>query len=259
MDAVALHTHARAHGVDAVVIRLDGHFSPLAGHTHNVAYGDETVVDLRYLGLEQTLQEYGRSTRQDDDGVVVLQFHLEHDGAHRVALAEAVGGYLLALGQHQLYLLLVEHQYLLVPRLVDLANDYLAHFVLVFLEDERLLIVLNLAHQVLVYGQNLAAAELAQRHGLRKVLADLEVRFYLDSFGILNLAFAVCQFAVLDDKAVAVNLPVALVNVDNDVEVVVRAVFLGKGGAEHLFKDVHQSLTVNVLEIFKFRKGINKV
>ncbi len=259
MHAGALHADAAAHGVDAVVIRLHGHLGALAGHTHYVLDGNQAVVNFRHLGFEEAFQEDRRSAAEDDGGVVVAHFHLQYHGAHRVALAEAVARNLFGFGQDQLYLLLVEDKDLFVPRLIDLAHNHLAHFLLIFLEDQRLLVVLNLAHEVLADGQNLAAAEVVHIDRFGEFLAHFKIGLYLDGLAVGNLHVLILHGSVLDDGAVAENFQVALVDVHDDVEILVGAEALGQCRAEHLFEDVHQSLAVYVLQFFEFREGINQL
>ena len=161
MYAVTLDTHAGAHRVDTVVVGFDGDFGAFARDTDDVADGDKAVVDFRHFGFEQTFEENRRGAGEDDDGVVVFQFNFKDDGAYGVALAEVVGGNLFAFGQYELDFFFVEDENLFVPGLIYLANNDFTNFVFVFLENKRLLVVLYLAHEVLVYGKDFATAEFA--------------------------------------------------------------------------------------------------
>ena len=259
MNTGALDTHTGAYRVDAVVIRLHGNLGTLTGDTDNIADSDKSVVNLRHLGLEQTLQEDGRSAGQHNDWIVVAHLHLQHHSTHRIALAETVGRYLLGLGEHQFYLLLVENQNFLVPGLIDLAYHYLTHFLFVLLEDQRLLVVLNLAYEVLTDGQNLAATEIRHIDGFRELFAHLKVGFNLDGIAVGDFQILILHSAVFNDGAVAENLQVTLVNIHNDIEVVLGAIAFGQGGTENLLKDVHQCLAVYVFKLFKFLKRIYQI
>ena len=55
--AAALHAYAGSYGVDTVVEALNGNLGALARHACYAADGDDAVVDLGHLSLEQTLQE----------------------------------------------------------------------------------------------------------------------------------------------------------------------------------------------------------
>jgi len=170
-----------------------------------------------------------------------------------------VGRDLLAFWEDEFYFFFVEDEDFFVPGLIDFADDYFADFVFVFLEDEGFFVVLDFAYEVLVNGEYFAAAEFAERYGFGEVFAHFEVGFDLNGLRIFDFAFVVGELAVLDDVAVAVDFEVAFVDVHDDVEVVVGAVAFGECGAEHLFEDMHERFTVNVLVVFKFREGINKV
>ena len=53
------------------------------------------------------------------------------------------------------------------------------------------------------------------------------------------------------------NLKVALVGVDDDVKILVRAIDLGDDVTETLFEHTDKCRAVDVLVLFKFLKGFN--
>ena len=65
MDAGTLHTNASSNWVDALVVRLIGHFGTLTRDTFDIFDGDESVENLGNLKLKQTLKEQRACTRQD--------------------------------------------------------------------------------------------------------------------------------------------------------------------------------------------------
>ena len=259
MDAGALDTDAGAHGVDAVVVGFNGDFGAFAGDAHDVADGDKAIIDFGNLGLEQALKEDGGGAWKDNHGVVVSHFDFQHHGAHGVTLAETVAGDLLGFRQHKLNLFFVKNQDFLIPGLIDLTHDDFADSLFVFLEYERLLIVLNFAHQILADGQDFAAAKVWHVDGLWQFLANLKVRLNFYCIAIGDLQILVFDFAIFNNGAVAEYFQVTFVNVDNDIEIVFGAITLWQRGTENFFENMHQRLAVYVLEFFKFRKGINQV
>ena len=116
-----------------------------------------------------------------------------------------------------------------------------------------------LAHQVLADAEDFAAAELGHQHRFRQLLAHLEV--VLDFQGVAegNFAGRILHLAVVHNHAVAEDFQVAFVDVDDDVEVVLRAEVLGQRGAEYLFEDAHQRFAVDVFKFLEFLKGTAQV
>ena len=57
MNAATLDTYASAYWIDAVVIALNSYLSTLTRHTGNATNGNQTILNLRNLSLEQSLQE----------------------------------------------------------------------------------------------------------------------------------------------------------------------------------------------------------
>lgn len=112
VDTAAMNTHAGADGVDAVVEALDSHLGTLTGHTGYLLDGDKAVLNLRDLTLQQTLQEGGTCAGEDNLGVVVLVVNTLDDGQHRLTLAVDISGNLLALGQDELIVVVVNEQHL---------------------------------------------------------------------------------------------------------------------------------------------------
>ena len=135
VDARTFHTDACAHRVDAFVVGFDGHLGPFARYADDFLDGDEAVEYLRHLLFEEPFEEFGCRAGEDDDRAVVAHLHLGYDGPDGVAFAEEVARYLFALRKYQFVVLVVEHEYLLLPHLIDLARDYLAHAFAVLLEQ----------------------------------------------------------------------------------------------------------------------------
>ena len=131
MHTATLHTHAGSYGINTVVVALNGNLCALTRHAGNLLNGDQSVVDLGHLSLQQTLQEHGARTAQDDLRVVVLVGHLMDDGTNGLTLAILVGRDLLRLRQDQLVVLIINEQHLTLPYLIDLTAHDLSYTILV--------------------------------------------------------------------------------------------------------------------------------
>ena len=242
-DAGTLHADAGADRVDAVVIGLHGHLGALARDADDLLHGDQAVVDLRNLHLEelhleQLLEEGVGGAGQDDvRRRVVLHLHALDDGADGVVLLEALARDLLGLGHAELVAVLVEDEDLVLPGLVHLAGEDLAHLAGVLLEDIGLLDVHDPALQVLADVQDAAAAEGGEAELAGVGVADLVV--VVTGLGG-DLFHGDLRGGILDflhHLEVLVDLAVALVHVDDHVEVVGAAVGLGELGEEHILQD----------------------
>ena len=257
MHTTTLHTYAGTYRIDTLVVALYSYLGTIAWHTGHTTDGNQTIVDLRHLSLEQTLQEHGRGTRKDNTGIVVLVLHLLDDGTNGLALVIVVVGNLLTLRQMELVTLIVDQQHLTLPNLVNLATDHLTHTVLVLLIQRIVLQLENLRSQCLTEVQNGTTTKLLEVHLLGHFLTHLIVGFNLlrlaqGDFLVLILHLAVCYY-----NTVTVNLEVSLVGVDDYVKVFIRSIDLCDNIAEAFFQHTHQSRTVNVLCLFKFLKGLN--
>ena len=126
MDSASLDADAGAYGVDAVVVAFHGYLSALAGDAGHAADGDQAVVHLGNLVLEQAGQEAVVGAGDDHLRVVVGVVDGLDNGAHHVALVEEVAGDLLVLGHEQLVLIVVQQEHLALPDLAHLAEDDLA-------------------------------------------------------------------------------------------------------------------------------------
>ena len=69
---------------------LNGYLGAITRHTSHLLDGNQAVVDLGYLGLEQTLKEHGTGTGEDDTRVIVLVLNLFHDGTDGLTLVVVV-------------------------------------------------------------------------------------------------------------------------------------------------------------------------
>ena len=143
--------------------------------------------------------------------------------------------------------------------MVYLGAHHLAHTLLVLLEDGILLQLQDAAGQILPQRQHIPPSEGLKWHFFRHFLAYLEV--ILDFQGIAegNLRRLILHLAILDDFSVLPNLQIALIRVDDDVEVRVVPVLLLNHRTEDILEDAHHYLAVDVLELLEFLEGINQI
>ena len=90
MHTATLNTYAGSYWVDTIIVALNGNLSTIARDTSHALDGNQTVLNLRNLSLEQTLQELWACTAQDDAWVVVLVLYLLNDGTYSLTLVIVV-------------------------------------------------------------------------------------------------------------------------------------------------------------------------
>ena len=103
---------------------------------------------------KQPFQEYGRGTGKNDQRGIVAHFHLDHNRADIVALAEIIGRYLLALGKDQFISLFIQNQNFAFPNLVYFTGDDVSDTFLVFLKNVVFLQIKDPCGKILPQGQN---------------------------------------------------------------------------------------------------------
>ena len=253
-DAGAFHADACSDRVNPVVIRLYGNFRPLPRDTHNLLDGDETVVNLRNLSLEEFRKELVGNARKRDNRSRVPHLHGLDDGLHGVTLLEVLARNLLHLRKFQFIALVVKENNLLSPGLMNLSGEELSDHILIFIIKIGLLEVHDSTLKILPDIEDTPAAEVLHLDFLREGLAYLVV--VAVGVHLLKRNLLVRILHILDDFPVPINLAVSLVDVDDDVEVVSIAIDLGNLGSEHVLKHTHHRWAVNVLLILKFRKSV---
>ena len=175
MHTASLYTYTGSYGIDTVVVALDSHLGTLTRHAGNAANGDQTILNLRNLGLQHALQEQRTGTRKNDAGIVVLVLYLLDDSTNGLTLVIVVGRNLLCLRQVQFITLIIDEQHLTLPHLVNLSRNYLSDLVLILIIQGVVLQFQNLRSQSLTQVQNGTTAKLLEVHLLRNFLANLVV------------------------------------------------------------------------------------
>ena len=254
-----LHADARSDRVDPLVVGLDSHLGALARYTDNLLDGDEAIEYLRNLMLEEFLKELvGCSGKSDVRGGVVLHLHALDDGAEGVSLLESLSWNLLGLRQMKLIVVIVKDDDLLRPSLVDLTREYLADLVGICLEYIRLVDVHDAALKVLPDVQDSSSTERREGEFLRVHVSDLVVVITGLGLDLIKSDLCVRILHLLDHIEVLVDLAVSLVNVDDDIEIVGRAIGLGDLGEEHVLEHTHHHRSVDVLLFLEVLEGVNK-
>src|SRR5690606_28704524 len=247
VDPGALHADAGADGVDAVVVADDGDLRAVARLAHDGLDLDDAVVDLGHLELEEPLDEHRRRPADHDlrAGAGVADDLLD-DGPEHVALPVAVLVDLALLREHQLGLV-VDDEDLLPAGLVDLPDDDLADELGVLPVDVLLLDVADLLAERLERRLHGAPPEVVDGDGLGHLVPDLVVLVDGEGVALLDLGHGVLEVVVLDDLADVDDLDVAVVGVEDDLEVVVGAVALLDHGAEDVLDDDLERVAVDVI------------
>ena len=260
MDSRSFHAHARAYGINTVVVAFHsdlGAFSRDAGHGADV---DETVVDFRHFKFEEGTEELLRGAAHCDLGIVVLVVDIGDDCTHHFALAEKVAGDGFAFGQDQLVLVLVEQQDLLAPCLIDFGRDQLAFDFFEFCVDSFFLQVKYLGLESLAQVEDGTASEVGENDLLGVLFADF-------CFGVVvgpcvaqrDLQVGVGHFSVGHHFQVLEYLHVALVGVHDHVEVLVRAEHFGQHVAEGFFQHANHRGFVDVFVFLELIEPLNHV
>ena len=107
--------------------------------------------------------------------------------------------------------------------------------------------------------QHVATSEAFELDLLREFLAHLKVVFDLERFAQRHFHVLIFNLAVFHDFAVAPDLQIPLLWVDDDVEIFIRPVFLDDHVSEDFFQNRHQGLFVDVLEFLEFCKRFQQV
>ena len=84
-----------------------------------------------------------------------------------------------------------------------------------------------------------------------KVFTDFEVGGQFDGFAVLDLCEGVFYGTVFDDGPVAHDLEVTFFGIYDDVEVVIRSVFLAEEGLEDVFQHFHEGGPVDILRFLE--------
>ena len=256
MDTATLHTHAGTYRVDTVIVALDGNLGTLAGDAGNLLDGNQSVIDFGYFHLEQTLQEDGRRTAQDNLRIIILVVHTCHYGAGSLALAVEVTRYLFGLGQQQFVAFIIEQQHLLLPNLVDFRIDDGTHLINVFVVNTIFLQFQYLGGQRLAQVQDGTATKVRENNFIRHFLAHLIRSINLLCFGQCNLQVRVFQILVCHYLTVTPYFEVTLVRVYNYVVILIGTEHFRNHTTERLLEYAYHRGSVDILQFLKFRKCI---
>src|SRR5918994_703841 len=138
-DTRAARADAGPDRVDTLGVGDDGDLRAVAGLTGDAADLHQTVRDLRYLELEERLDELGIPARQDHLRALRPGPDLGDDGLDARALLVALAVHLLRARQQRFDLAEVDEDVVAVAGLLDDAGDDLAHAVDVLVVHHRAL------------------------------------------------------------------------------------------------------------------------
>src|SRR5207302_643933 len=159
---------ARADGIDALGVRLDGDLRAVARLARDAADLDESVGDLRNLELEQRLDQLRIAAREDHLRTLRPRADLRDHGLDARALLVALAVDLLGAREQRLDLAEVDEHVVAVAGLLDDARHDLAHAVDVLVVHHPPLLLADPLQDDLLRGLRGDAAEALGRD----VLAD---------------------------------------------------------------------------------------
>ena len=134
---------------------------------------------------------------------------------------EEVAGNLLRLGEIELVALLVEEEGFALPGLIYFSHDDFADAVLIFIIECVVLKFEDFAGEGLAESEDGATSEVGEVDFFAHVFSGFVGGIDLTCFGEADLLVVVLNFVVGNDHSVAVDFAVALVGVDDHVEVFV--------------------------------------
>ena len=176
-----------------------------------------------------------------------------------IAFAEKVARNLLGLGQHQLVVVVVQYQYLLLPHLIDLAGDDFADLLGILVEQVGLLEVHDPGGQVLSERQHGATAEVRELDLLGHLLAHFVRGVDLAGIRKRDLLVRILDRPVLDDRAVAPYFEIPFLGIDDHVEVLVRFVGLDQQMTKNVLENADHRALVDVFKLFEFRESAYEI
>ncbi len=198
-------------------------------------------------------------TRKDDAGLVIVHLHTLDDSLDRIALAIEVVGDLLRLGQREIVVVIVADQHLALPHLIDLAGDDLAHLLRILLEECGLFQIEDARCQILTQRQHGATAELGHVDLVGILVAHLVGGVDRLDLRHRNLGVGVLDRPVLDDGTVAPDLQIALLGVDDDVEILVALELLLQSVTEDILQNTDQRSIVDALQLLELSEIADKI
>ena len=258
VDAAALDADAGAYGVDAVIVALDGNLCLLARDAGHALQADKSVGDFGYLALQQAAQELVAGAAQVDFRLSVRVVHAVYDGLHRVAVVEKVARYLLVLRKQQFCAVLINQERLALPCLIDFGGHELALALLVLIEEGVVFEFEDFAGERLAKGKDGAATKVGKLDGLADFFAHFVVRVNLTGLAQGDFLVGVGDVAVFHHFAITVDFAVALVRVDDNIEVFVGTVDFRNDRPETFFEHAYQRRAVDVFRFLELCKCLDQ-
>ena len=155
-------------------------------------------------------------------------------------------------------MLVVHKQRLVLPSLIDLGRDEFAFAVFIFVVQRIVLELQDFAGQGLTERQDGAAAELGEINGFAHFLADFVIGIDFAGCRQGDFLVRVSHIVIGNDFAVAIDFKVALVRVNNHVEVFVRTKDFGNHAAKAFFEHTDHCGAVYILRLLELGEGVNE-
>ena len=155
--------------------------------------------------------------------------------------------------------ILIQNKHLFFPNLINITRHYLTDNISIFLIKSLFLKFKNTRSQSLTKIENGTTTKAQKLHFINHLFSHFIVFIYLLSCTKCNLHTFIFQFIILYDCACTKNFAVASLRVDNHVIVLISSIHLSNHATERIFQDSNQCRTINRLQIFEFRKGLNKI
>ncbi len=217
-------------------------------------------MDLGHLQLKQAAKEILARAADGDLGIVVLVVDIRHHGTHCLTLAEEVAGDRLAFGKQKLVFVVVEQQSLARPCLINLSGDQFALKLLEFVVDSLFLQIEYLRLERLAKGEYGAAAEVGEEYLAGVLVAYLGVGILIGlCVGQSDLQVGIGHSAVLHHFEILEDLHVALVGVEDHIEIDIGAEHFCQHIAERFLKHVDHRDLVDILELLEFGETCHQI
>ena len=256
MNTAAFYTDTSTHRVNTIIIWLYGNFCAFTGNTGNLLYSNQSVINFRYFHFKQTLQENGRRTTQDNLRIIVLVVNTSHHSAGCFSFTVEVARYLFGFGQQQFIAFIIEEQHLLFPNLVNLCIDNGTYLINIFIINTVFFQFQDLGSQSLAQVQDSTTAKLRKVHFVRHFLSHFIRSINFLGFAQRNLQVRIFKVFICHYFAITPYFEVTLIRVHDYVVILISTEHLCNHTAKRLFEYAYHSGSINILQFFKFRKGI---
>ena len=257
VNTATLHANTSSNWVDTLIKAFNSNLCAFSRKASNTTDSDQALCNLRNFSLQQTLQESRSCTAQDNLRIIVIIINAVDDCTNGLALTIHIARNLLCLRQDKFIVLIVYDKYLTLPNLVNFTRNDLSYTILVLIEKRIVFQLKNLRSQSLAKSQDSTATKLIEINLLTYILTYLVVRLNLARLSKCYFLIFVLYFAVSNNNTIAIDLEIALVRVNDNIEILITTENLSKNVAETFLQHTYQCSTVDILGFFKLAECIN--